>query len=102
MISLFAKDAQGVLSPLAQNGNAVFSCLEEFQKAIDKADQAHTFDQLILVGASNDIGWIHASLPQSVTRAIVAEINYPLLSAWFKQPLPMPIMRHMLEAMFTA
>jgi hypothetical protein len=102
MISLFEKNPQGKLVPLSHNGSVVFSSLEEFQKAIHQADQAHAFDQLILVGTNNDIGWIHVSLPQSVTRTIVAEINYPLLSAWFKQSLPMPTMTHMLEAMLMA
>ena len=38
------------------------------------------------VGAGvNDIAWLHASLPQSATRHIVAEIEYPLMAIWFKQ-----------------
>lgn len=101
MISLFAKDTQGALAPMPQHNQAVFSSLEQFQKSIDEADHTHAFDQLVIVGGSNDIAWIHASLPQAATRHIVAEIEYPLLSAWFKQPLPLPSLARALEGVFT-
>lgn len=102
MISLFEKTRQGDLVPLAQRDQAVFASLQEFQNAMEAAERTHAFDQLIIIGGSADIGWVHASLPQSATRAIVAEINYPLLAAWFKQSLPMPTLTHMLEAIFAA
>lgn len=85
---------------MPQNAQGVFASLDQFQKSIDQADHAHAFDQLVIVGGSNDIAWIHASLPQSATRHIVAEIEYPLLSAWFKQPLPLPNLTHALEGVF--
>lgn len=72
-----------MLLPIPQSDQAVFSSLDQFQKSIDKADHAHAFDQLVIVGGGNDIAWIHASLPESATRHIVAEIEYPLLPAWF-------------------
>ena len=102
MISLFEKDRRGTFLPLPQNGQGVFASLEQFQKSIDKADHEHAFDQLVIVGGGNDLAWIHASLPQSATRHIVAEIEYPLLSAWFKQPLPLPNLSHALEGVFAA
>ena len=87
---------------MLQNNHAVFASLKQFQKSIDDADHANAFDQLVIVGGSNDISWIHASLPQSATRHIVAEIEYPLLAAWFKQPLPLPGLTSALECVFTA
>lgn len=84
MIMLFEKDIQGQLSPILQNDQGVFASLEQFQKTIDNADQANSFDQLVIIGSNNDIAWIHASLPQSAMRHIVAEIEYPLMAGWFK------------------
>jgi len=84
MILLFEKDIQGELLPIIKNEPGVFASLEQFQKTIDNADQENSFDQLIIVGSNNDIAWIHASLPQSAMHHIVAEIEYPLISGWFK------------------
>lgn len=100
MISLFEKSGQRMLTPLAQNRQGVFASMEQFQKFIDKADHDNVFDQLVIVGAGNDIAWIHASLPNSATRHIVAEIKYPLLPSWFKQSLPLPTLTHALEGIF--
>jgi len=102
MVSLFKKDMQGALAPLTLGDYVVFSSLDEFQKSIDKAEHAHQFEQLVIVGSSNDIAWIHASLPLSATHHIVAEIEYPLLPAWFKQPLPLLNLTHALEGVFVA
>ena len=63
----------------------MFSSLDAFQKSIDTAECAHDFDQLLIVGSSSDIAWIHASLPMPATRHIAAEIEYPLLPAWFQE-----------------
>lgn len=65
--------------------HAVFASLEQFQKSINEADHAHAFDQLVIVGGSNDIAWIHASLPQSAMHHIAAEIEYPLMANWFRE-----------------
>lgn len=102
MISLFEKDTRGTLSPLPQNAQGVFASLDDFQKSINKAEHAHAFDQLVIIGSGNDIAWIHASLPTPAVRHIVAEVEYPLLAAWFKQPPPMPHLTHALENVFAA
>lgn len=83
MISLFEKDALGTILPLG--AAKVFSSLDQFKKSIDKAESAQEFDQLVIVGSSNDIAWIHASLSPSATRHVVAEIEYPLMASWFKE-----------------
>ena len=100
MIALFARDTQGTLMPLLHSDRAIFPSLDEFKTSIDNADHAHAFDQLIIVGGGNDIAWIHASLPHSAMRHIVAEIEYPLLPTWFKQPIPLPHLTHALESVF--
>lgn len=102
MVSLFEKNVQGTLVPLPQCGGAVFSSMEQFQKSLDEAEHAHAFDRLVVIGSSNDIAWIHASLSVPVTHRIAAEIEYPLLAAWFKQPLPLPNLTHALEGVFAA
>lgn len=82
MISLFVKSEHGILqSP--PDKNRIFSSLEGFQHFVSNAEMEQAFDQLVIVGSSNDIAWIHASLPATATRFIVAEIEYPLLPAWF-------------------
>lgn len=85
MISLFEKDAKGALLQVSAHEKAVFASLDEFQKFIDKAEMAQAFDQIVIVGGGNDIAWIHASLPQSAMRHILAEIEYPLMPGWFKE-----------------
>jgi hypothetical protein len=102
MISLFEKTPQGSFSPKLQDNQIVFSSLDAFQKSMDKAENAHAFDQLVIIGSSNDIAWIHASLPAPAMRHIVAEIEYPLLPAWFKQPLPLVNLTYALEGIFAA
>jgi hypothetical protein len=98
MISLFERDMQGAL--VLQGDQAIFSSLDAFQKSIENADRNHAFDQLVIVGSSNDIAWIHASLPALAMHHIAAEIEYPLLPAWFKQSLPLPGLKHALESIF--
>jgi len=85
MILLFEKNGRENLLPMPQSAQGAFASLGQFQKSIDQADHAHEFDQLVIVGASKDIAWIHASLPPSATRHIVAEIEYPLMECWFKE-----------------
>lgn len=100
MVSLFEKDMRGKILPVHMVNQPVFASLDQFQKYIDKADHDHTFDQLVIIGSNNDIAWIHASLPISATRHIAAEIEYPLLAAWFKQPLPLQHLTQALERVF--
>jgi hypothetical protein len=100
MVSLFTKADSGVISPLPLGNQTVFASLDAFQKSISSAEKQHAFDQLIIVGSNNDIAWVHASMPSQATQHVVAEIEYPLLPAWFKQSLPLPILSHALEGVF--
>lgn len=101
MVSIFEKNARSIL-PVYKAEKPVFASLDDFKKSIDVAEHEHAFDQLVLVGSSNDIAWIHASLPSPATRHIVAEIEYPLLPSWFKQPLPLSTLTQALENVFAA
>lgn len=41
--------------------------------------------QLVLIGSENDMKWARQMIPDDVARKVIAEIPYPLLSAWFVQ-----------------
>lgn len=84
-ISLFAKRSDGSLSPVKQTADLpVLGSIEQFQEIMRHARDAHAFDRLVLVGSSNDVAWVHTSLPEPLAHHIAAEIKYPLLSAWFR------------------
>ncbi len=100
MVSLFEKDMWGAPSLLSQQDGAVFTSLEKFQKSIGEADYARAFDQLVIVGSSTDIAWIHASLPPSSTHHIAAEIEYPLIPGWFTET-GFPHLSNALENVFS-
>jgi len=102
MVSLFEKQAQGTFIPVPCAGHVVFASLDQFQQSLDEADGAHAFDQLVIIGSPSDIAWIHASLPHTATHRIAAEIAYPLLPVWFKQPMPLVNLTQALERVFTA
>lgn len=101
MISLFEKTPAGALALRAEGGGPVFSSLEEFQRSMDRAEQVHAFDRLIIVGSGSDIAWVHSTLPEAMARHIAAEIKYPLLPAWFRQAAPLSGLTHALESVFT-
>jgi hypothetical protein len=99
MIALFEKKKDGSFAPRISEGSAVFPTVEQFQQAIRDADG---FDQLVIIGSSNDMAWIHTSLPPAATGRIAAEIEYPLLAAWFKQPPPLAQLAQVLSTLFSA
>ena len=99
MVSLFEKQSDGHIALLPQAQSAVFSSVQLFQEALANADHAHMLGQLIIVGAKSDIAWMHASLPAAIAHHVAAEIEYPLMSGWFKQP---PQLASALEKVFAA
>lgn len=86
MVSLFEKQADGHVALLPQSQGGVFSSMETFRNALALADENHTLDQLVIVGSKGDIAWMHASLPTPIAKHVAAEIEYPLISGWFRQP----------------
>ena len=101
MISIFEQGREGALSVLLQDSGSVFSSLEKFQSALMAAEEDHAFDQLIIVGGSNDIAWLHASIPPAVSIHIAAEIEYPLMTGWFHEA-GLPHLTNALKNVFSA
>ena len=85
MVSLFEKSDSGSLKVLPVGDAAVAASPDGFQRLWQQIEEGGKSDQLVIVGSSNDIAWIHASLPVSVAGHISAEIKYPLVSGWFRQ-----------------
>jgi hypothetical protein len=102
MVSLFEKDANGSLSLVGHGSDGVFHSLEDFQKSIGSAERTHAFDKLVIIGSRSDLAWIQALLPVESTRHIAAEIEYPLLPGWFKQPLPQSGLASAIEKVFAS
>jgi len=100
MVSLFTKTDAGTMDPLALGNQAVFASLDAFHRSLSNAEKQHAFDQLVIVGSSNDIAWVHASMPPQASQHVVAEIEYPLLPSWFRQSLPLLTLSHALESAF--
>lgn len=50
---------------------------------LDQALSHKEFAQLIIVGSTVDIAWVHSALPANVKCHIIAEMPYPLLASWF-------------------
>ncbi len=102
MISVFEKSQDGHLHCQPQGDNSVFPSLEEFRWAVTRAAQGRKFDKLVVVGTASDIAWLRLSLPDEVANAVVAEIEYPLVSGWFRQPGDMKGLTQALEHLFQA
>ncbi len=97
-ITLLSKMPAGELQLQPLEDRHVFASLEEFHRYMERAQAAHRFDQLIVIGSASDIAWVHSSLPQHVSRLITAEIKYPLMTHWFKETPPLP---HLTQALST-
>ncbi len=97
MISLFEQDVRGRLALVRHGQSGVAPSLEAFQQALLRAEATRRLRQLVLVGSGNDLAWMHVSLPVEVSKHITAEIEYPLVSAWFLQPLPLDNLAQALE-----
>ena len=97
MVSLFEKQADGHVVPMAYGDGTIFPSMAAFQTTLTKADADRTLEKLIIVGSGNDIAWIHAALPVSVTRHIAAEIEYPLVTSWFRETPQLYGLTHALE-----
>lgn len=86
MVSLLEKQEDGHLDLLPEEGGGVFASMEAFRDRLVAAESRHELDQLVIVGARADIGWMHMMLPASVAGRVAAEIEYPLVAGWFRQP----------------
>jgi hypothetical protein len=100
--ALFLKQTDGHLVPLLEDGSHVSSFSTGLRDRLSKASEHSEFNQLVLVGSANDISWTQASLPSCVSKHIVAEIEYPLMSAWFSAASDAGRLTQALEHVFQA
>ena len=100
--ALFLKKADGHLVPLMHDGTHISVFADELRDRLMQASEAEEFAQLVLIGSPNDISWTQASLPAGVSKKIVAEIQYPLMSAWFGSTQDALILTQALENIFRA
>lgn len=81
---------EGRIGVLHKKGDSLskagmYGSLEEFCALMRDATDMRRFDQLIMVGARGDIGWLQAALPEDAGSRIMAEMTYPLLPDWFAE-----------------
>ena len=99
MISLFKKEANGNLVLLSPDGETIAPSIEDFALTMQHAAHNQDFNQLILAGSANDMAWVRIALPDNVAKSSVAELEYPLIPAWFKHAGDMSHLTHALENM---
>lgn len=97
MISIFTRGSDGTLQCLKQDGASVGTTAGGVSALLENAIDHQSCQQIIIVGSASDIGWMHSLLNQKVAQHISAEINYPLLPAWFKGQLDTVQLQHALE-----
>lgn len=85
MIVVFEKHGDAY-TPKVRPGTSAVGSLEGFKQTLERASATHDFDQMVVVGSPGDIAWVHSSLPEDTARHVAAEITYPLLSGWFREP----------------
>ena len=92
VIGVLQKD-DAVLSPWPpmEKDDYVYGSLQAFSDAMREATARQAFQQLIIVGSKSDMAWLRASLPEEAQSRLVAEIQYPLLPEWLKEPRLQPL-----------
>ncbi len=100
MAALFTKQADGHLIPVLEQGTPVSSFEGGLRDRLIHASEHAIFSQLVLVGSANDIAWTQASLPATVSKQVVAEIEYPLVSSWLRTPEDTSKLLQALENLF--
>ncbi len=99
MAALFQKQPDGHLSQL-KNDTGTYLFADDLRAELTRASEAGEFSQLVLVGSANDMAWTQASLPIKVSKHVIAEIEYPLMSAWFSTTSDMDRLTQALEKIF--
>jgi len=85
--ALFQKQPSEKLVPIngLDDSNGLGTALiDALRNRLIRASLYNEFNQLVLVGGAGDLSWAHATLPYEIMNKIVAEINYPLIPAWFR------------------
>lgn len=97
MVLLMERSANAELSLLPAEGEQVFTSLGAFQNYLEQATQERAYERLIVVGSTSDIAWVHSAMPSQAFSRVAAEVAYPLLPSWFKQPHLMPQLTRALQ-----
>ena len=100
--ALFQKLPDGHLMPLSHNDSVIATFTDGLSNHLTTAFEQGDFSQLVLVGSANDISWTQASLPSSVSKQIVAEIEYPLMAGWFRSSADSSQLMQALQNIFNA
>lgn len=85
LIAVLHKETEGLV-PSPVLGETVYASLPQFNEALEAACSQRRFEQLVVVGAANDIAWMRMALPVEPQERLVAEIPYPLLPEWLQEP----------------
>ncbi len=86
MVALYRKGSEPSLTLEPQSESEPASSLELFCRTLATLEQQQRIGQLILIGGGNDLAWMHRVLSEKTGKYITAEIEYPLLPAWFRAP----------------
>ena len=100
MAALFEKEPDGRLHPLPFDGSVALPLVDALRTRLSTASDRGEFNQLVLVGSANDISWTQISLSGTVSKHIVAEIQYPLISTWFRSSSDLNKLQQALENLF--
>lgn len=84
-ISLFRQSPEGRLSIIPQEDSFVSPSVESFCHTLVVSSKKGMFNRLVLIGSTQDIAWVHLSMPASLTKQIIAEIAHPLSQVHFQQ-----------------
>ncbi len=85
MVCLFKQRPDGTVALVPQKDAVLFPSITALQETLSQADAGLQLGQLVLIGSAGDISWIHRCLPDTVARHVAAEIEYPLVSGWFRE-----------------
>ncbi|MDX1975900.1 MAG: hypothetical protein SFT92_09550 [Rickettsiales bacterium] len=95
---VFKRVAGEGLMPLhSPHGACSSQSMQDIASMLDQALSHQEYAQLIIVGSSVDIAWVHSALPTNIMRHIIAEMPYPLLASWFNTPTGRPKLMQALE-----
>lgn len=97
MVGLFEQRPDGQIALLPQGETSLFSSVTAMQDALSRAEASFKLGQLVIIGSASDIAWIHRCLPDTVSRHVAAEIEYPLVSGWFREGPEMKGLTHALQ-----
>lgn len=86
VITVLQREGATLIPWLALQENIAAGSPQAISDILQLACEQRAFSQMIIVGSPNDLAWLRASLPANAQSKLVAEINYPLLPEWLREP----------------